>query len=164
MLFKYWLMLLPIFWLILLPYLWQMLLPYCCGGCFYHFYIMLIFMADVIAILLWWMFLPHYDIFDNVFIGWCYCQLLLWQILLPSVCGWCYYHFVLFVIAFSIARWQMLLPWYVDDGKPHFVCLYCIFGWCYCHGGRWNNHLGWDLFGRCYGHSGWWNCHWSALF
>ena len=36
-------------------------------------------------------------------------------------------------------------------------------GRCYCHGGRWNNHPGWDLFGRCNSHGGRWNYHWSAF-
>ena len=41
---------------------------------------------------------------------------------------------------------------YVEDGKPHFI--YLISGRCYCHGGRWNGHLGWVVFGRCYSHGG----------
>ena len=35
-------------------------------------------------------------------------------------------------------------------------------GWCYCHCGRWNGHIGWNSFnyGRCYCLCGRWNSHW----
>ena len=118
-----------------------MLLPYYCHRSFYHFNL----------------------IFENVFVGWCYCQLWLWQILLPYVlwlmllplCIVCYWPL--------IVRWQMLLPFLCGWWK-NLILFVCVIGRWLCHGGRWNNHQGWVLFGRCYSHGGWWNCHWSAYF
>ena len=48
--------------------------------------------------------------------------------------------FLFLALLAYIVWWQMLLPLYMVDGKPQFVC---NAGRCYCHGGRWNNHPGW---------------------
>ena len=72
--------------------------------------------------------------------------------------------------------WLMLLPMHffvADLIAIHFIAVviplvFTLFwalctGRCYCHGGRWNGHLGWSMIGRCYSHGGWWCCHWSAI-
>ena len=58
----------------------------------------------------------------------------------------------------------MLLPLcFVVDGKTTRLVADCI-GWCYCHGGRWNDHPGWMcLLAGVKAINGWWNYHRSAL-
>ena len=72
-----------------------------------------IFLADVYAINMWWMFLPHWslpkillilfvlaDVIANVF----------WQILLPFILWQVLYHLCFNLLLALIVNWQMLLP------------------------------------------------------
>ena len=120
-------------------HIWQMFMPLICGGCFYHIGVFLIIFVDIICI------------------GWCYCQFILWQILLPFILWQVLYHLCFNLLLALIVKWQMLLP-FVWKMENHISYVW-ITSRCYCHGGRWNSHLGWVVFGRCYSHGGWWYCH-----
>ena len=72
-----------------------------------------IFLADVYAINMWWMFLPHWSLLK---ICWyCFTWLMLlpmyfWQILLPFILWQVLYHLCFNLLLALIVNWQMLLP------------------------------------------------------
>ena len=137
------------------------------GWCYYQDTVadlIAIVVADVIATMMWWIFLPLSILCnDSITLADVIANFYLWQILLPSILCLMLLPLIFFgiislyckvadVVAIICGRWKTT------------ICLYVMLADVIAMVVDQTTTQGGFLFGRCYSHGGRWNYNWSTSF